>query len=80
MLLGTPVLTSNISSLPEVAGDAGLLVDPYSTKAISRAIDALDKDSDLCRELSLRGRRQVKKFSRTAYDDRLRALYGALLG
>ena len=79
MLLGTPVVTSNVSSLPEVAGDAALLVDPYSTEAISRAIVALDQDDDLCRDHSQRGQVQAQKFSADAYDGRLSALYSELL-
>jgi glycosyltransferase involved in cell wall biosynthesis len=79
MLLGTPVITSNVSSLPEIAGDAAMLVDPYSTQAISDAIVALDHDTDLCRDLADRGRKQANKFSPAVYDDRLRALYDALL-
>jgi len=79
MLLGTPVVTSNVSSLPEVAGDAAMLVDPYSTDVISRAIRTLDCDTDLCRDLSQRGREQAKKFSTAAYDTRLGALYNSLL-
>ncbi len=80
MLLGTPVLTSNVSSLPEIAGDAALLVDPHSTRAISDAILALDHDVDLRRELAHRGRKQAERFSPSAYDDRIRALYKAVLG
>lgn len=78
MLLGTPVLTSNASSLPEVAGDAAVLVDPYSVTDIALAIQALEADSDLRSALSRRGRDQAKKFSTEAYDARLRQLYNAL--
>jgi len=80
MLLGTPVLTSNVSSLPEVAGDAALLVDPYSIEAMARAIRALDHDTDLCGNLVQRGRKQAEKFTPAAYDVRIRALYDSLLG
>lgn len=75
MALGTPVLTANVSSLPEVAGDAALLVDPYSIDALSRGIAALDAASALRSELSQRGREQAKKFSTTKYDERLKQLY-----
>ena len=47
MLLGTPVLTSTSSSLPEVAGDAALLVDPFDVGGLTRAIRTLDSDADL---------------------------------
>lgn len=51
MALGTPVVTSTASSLPEVAGDAALLVDPYSIEDIARAIRTVEADSDLRRTL-----------------------------
>ena len=56
MLLGTPVLTSNVASLPEISGDAAILVDPLDTLAISRAIRDLDQDADLRAELVFAGR------------------------
>src|SRR5205823_9568951 len=40
MASGTPVVTSNVSSLPEVAGDAALLVDPYSPDGVAGGIEA----------------------------------------
>lgn len=80
MLLGTPVLTSNVSSLPEIAGDAALLINPYDIGAISDAIRALDADSDLCRELSEKGKVRSQEFSPAAYEARLTKLYDKLLG
>ena len=70
MACGCPVITSNVSSLPEVAGDAAILVDPHDPKAIARAIIAVLKDDELKRELSKRGVEQAKKFSweKTAQD------------
>jgi glycosyltransferase involved in cell wall biosynthesis len=78
MVLGTPVLTSNVSSLPEVAGDAALMVDPYDVHAMTRHILALAEDDDLCAELSARGHLQAAKFSPEAYQERLRTLYAKL--
>ncbi len=75
MVLGTPVITSTAASLPEIAGDAALLVDPYSCASIRQALISIDADADLRRELAKRGPQQAKKFSATAYDDRLRTLY-----
>jgi glycosyltransferase involved in cell wall biosynthesis len=75
MALGTPVVTSDGSSLTEVAGDAALLVDPYSVDSIAWAIRAIEADADLRGELVERGRLQAKKFSPGAYDERLRQLY-----
>jgi len=75
MVLGTPVVTSNVSSLPEVAGDAALLVDPYSTDDIARAIRIVEADADLREALADRGRKQARKFLPDAYDGRLKQLY-----
>jgi glycosyltransferase involved in cell wall biosynthesis len=78
MALGTPVVTSNGSSLTEVAGDAALLVEPYSVDSIAWAIRAIEADADLRSELRVRGRQQAKKFSPSAYDERLKQLYERL--
>lgn len=71
MMLGTPVITSNTSSLPEVAGGAALLVDPYDTRAIMRAILALDKDDKAVADLARAGIEQARKFSPESYAERL---------
>jgi glycosyltransferase involved in cell wall biosynthesis len=63
MACGTPVLTSNVSALPEVAGQAALLVDPCSVEAIAEGITRLATDGKLRQELSAAGRRQAKRFS-----------------
>ena len=75
MSLGAPVLTSDQGSLPEVAGDAALQVDPYDVQAISRGIRMLDKDPDWRADATQRGRVQAAKFSQSAYQERLRDLY-----
>ncbi len=80
MVLGAPVMTSTTSSLPEVAGDAALLVDPYDVAAMARAIRTLDSDADLRAELSRRGRLQAEKFSPEAYRARVETLYANLTG
>ncbi len=80
MQLGTPVLTSNGSSLPEVAGDAAVLVDPYDVGAIADGIRRLDRDDALCASLSEAGPVQAERFSRAAYLDRLEAMYARVLG
>jgi glycosyltransferase involved in cell wall biosynthesis len=69
------VLTSTEGSLPEVAGDAALLVDPYDSSSIRRGIVALDQDEDLRTELMQRGARQAARFSPEAYKARLAELY-----
>ncbi len=59
----TPVITSNITSMPEVAGDAALLVDPYSVDAISKAMIYLYKDEDMRQTLIEKGRKRKLDFS-----------------
>lgn len=80
MLAGTPVLTSKTSSLPEVAGDAALLVEPSDVDDIAAGIRALDNDDDLCADLVARGHAQAAKFSPARYRERMAELYGRLLG
>lgn len=63
MNLGVPVITSNISSLPEAAGDAALLVNPHNTEDISRAMEQIYSDSKLRTYLVEKGYVQAKKFS-----------------
>jgi glycosyltransferase involved in cell wall biosynthesis len=59
----TPVLCSNTSSLPELAGDAAILVDPLDVAAIAQGIGRLVEDEDLRRRLVERSRQQAEKFS-----------------
>jgi glycosyltransferase involved in cell wall biosynthesis len=75
MELGTPVITSNVTCLPEVAGDAALLIDPQSVDAIAQAIRTVDNDGDLRGELVQRGRIQARKYSVAEYEMRLGQLY-----
>lgn len=63
MACGTPVLTSNITSLPEVVGDAALTVDPYDVEAIADGIKRLVEDGGLRAELSRRGIASAKMFT-----------------
>jgi glycosyltransferase involved in cell wall biosynthesis len=78
MRLGTPVVTSRTSSLPEIAGEAALYVNPYETDDISRAIKTITADAGLREELSLRGRAQAELFSVARYRERVAALYQRL--
>jgi glycosyltransferase involved in cell wall biosynthesis len=58
-----PVITSNTSSLPEVAGEAAILVDPLSSDAIAHAMLTIAEDSALCSSLIEKGAVQVMKFT-----------------
>jgi glycosyltransferase involved in cell wall biosynthesis len=62
MACGTPVITSNLSSMPEVAGDATLLVDPYNVAAIADAMQALIAQPSLQAELSAKGLARSAQF------------------
>ena len=63
MRCGTPVVTSNISSLPEIVGKAAVLVDPYDEKSIAAGLQSVVEDQDLRRELSHKGLAQAELFS-----------------
>ncbi|MGE0259965.1 MAG: glycosyltransferase family 4 protein, partial [Alphaproteobacteria bacterium] len=78
MQLGTPVVTSRTSSLPEIAGDAALYVNPYETYQIADAIKTISADDGMRAELSQRGRAQAERFSMARYRERVAALYERL--
>jgi glycosyltransferase involved in cell wall biosynthesis len=59
MACGCPVVATTVGSLPEVVGDAGLLVPPQDPQALAGAIRSLLDDDDLCRELGEQGRRRA---------------------
>jgi glycosyltransferase involved in cell wall biosynthesis len=63
MAFGVPVVVSNTSSLPEVAGSAGLLVDPRDPQSIANGIEMVLSDDYLRKSLSERGRAQAQLFS-----------------
>jgi len=63
MSVGVPVVTSNISSMPEIVGDAAVLADPYSVDSIKEGIEKVLTDSELKSELSNAGYDQSKLFS-----------------
>ena len=65
MACGCPVIASNVSSLPEVVGEAGLLVDPFNVEALARAIRTVLDDDELKREMSRKSIAQAQKFSWT---------------
>jgi len=60
---GIPVVTSNISSMPEVAEDAAILVDPYSPESIAGAMDKLASDPSIGKKLIKKGYERLKYFS-----------------
>lgn len=76
MASGTPVVTSNVSSLPEVTGDAAELVDPYDPEAIADGIYRVLTDVELRRDLRRRGLARAHQFSWGASVRRVREIYG----
>ena len=63
MACGTPVIASNVSSLPEIVGNAGLLIDPYSVDQIEQAIRTLVTDKKIRERYSKLGLIQSGRFS-----------------
>jgi glycosyltransferase involved in cell wall biosynthesis len=75
MASGTPVVTSNVSSLPEVAGDAARLVDPYDPEAIADGIHTVLTDEAARRSLRLKGLERARQFSWETSVRRVRDIY-----
>jgi glycosyltransferase involved in cell wall biosynthesis len=63
MACGTPVIASNLSSLPEVAGDAASLIDPYNVGELAAAMKAIVEDGELRSRLSILGLERSRQFS-----------------
>jgi glycosyltransferase involved in cell wall biosynthesis len=80
MAAGAPVVTSRVSSLPEIAGDAAILVDPLKAEELAHAMRRLLDDEGLRQELVRKGRARVKMFSLESHGDHLAALYRRVLG
>lgn len=63
MACGTPVITSNTSSLPEIVGDAGILVDPHDVKGFANAMNRVLTDDGLKEEMARKGLQRAKLFT-----------------
>ncbi len=68
---GTPVLCSNVSSLPEVAGDAALMCDPYDVDAMADAMVEIASDTVMRELLVERGKERLARFSWSDAADQL---------
>jgi glycosyltransferase involved in cell wall biosynthesis len=75
MASGTPVIASNVSSLPEVVGDAALMIDPYEPQAIAEAMERVLTDSALRADLRTRGLARAREFSWERSIKRVREIY-----
>ncbi|MCR4818355.1 MAG: glycosyltransferase family 4 protein [Fretibacterium sp.] len=73
---GTPVVCSNVTSLPEVAGDAAVLVDPMDTKGTAAAIERCLNDEPFRQDLIAKGHENVKRFS---WDNAAKRLHDIIL-
>jgi glycosyltransferase involved in cell wall biosynthesis len=80
MACGTPVLASGTSSIPEVVGDAGLLVDPLQPVEIAVGLERLAADGGLAEELSSRGRERAALFTWEKAAGRILELYETVRG
>lgn len=80
MACGTPVITSNLSSLPEVMGEAGILIDPLKVEEIVLAMEKLSTDKELREELQKKGLERAKLFSWERAAKETLELYKEMLG
>jgi glycosyltransferase involved in cell wall biosynthesis len=80
MASGTPVVTSNLSSLPEVVGDAAILVDPYDADSIKDGITRVLRDRLLREQLRQRGLARARDFSWERSVARTREIYQEAAG
>src|ERR1700731_889500 len=80
MAHGTPVVTSNTSSLPEVAGNAALLVNPENVFEIMRALHRVLMDQPLREKFKQRGYEQAKKFSWDSFGSQILGVYEEVAG
>jgi len=80
MAAGTPIVTSNCSSLPEVAGDAALLVAPGDTDALAGALHDLTGNVELRRNLAQRGISRARSFTWEQAVEQTWQVYQELLG
>jgi glycosyltransferase involved in cell wall biosynthesis len=79
MSFGTPVVTSNVSSLPEVVGDAALLVDPYDSSSIADGMRRVLTDENLRAFLRERGMARAREYSWEQSVRRIRDVYGEVM-
>jgi glycosyltransferase involved in cell wall biosynthesis len=75
MAVGTAVIASNVTSIPEVVADAGILVDPLDEAAIARALIRLGTDAGLRAELGWRGRERARQYTPRACGTAARAAF-----
>lgn len=78
MACGVPVITSNTSSLPEVVGDAGLMVEPMDVESLAHHMKRLEEDEELCEKLIQKGIERAGNFTWENSVKKLMELYRAM--
>jgi glycosyltransferase involved in cell wall biosynthesis len=78
MACGTPVVAANAASLPEVVGDAGLLVDPHDVEGFAQNLHRVLSDSDLRDHLGQRSIERARRFSIAEQANRTLSVYATL--
>ena len=78
-MVGRPVITSHISSMPEVAGEGACLVDPYDIASIREGVLRVIRDADYREELVKLGRENVKRFEARAVAEQYAELYATII-
>ncbi|HEY0434508.1 MAG TPA: glycosyltransferase family 1 protein [Chitinophagaceae bacterium] len=78
LLAGLPVITSKLSSMPEVGGDAACYVDPRSAEEIAQAMIRIATDRDFATSLETKGREQAKRFAPAICAQRVMSVYQQL--
>ena len=76
MEVQVPIITSNVTSLPEIAGDAAILVNPLDIQEIKNAMMSIYNNESLCKELIKKGLVQKQKFS---WDKSANLLWNSIL-
>jgi glycosyltransferase involved in cell wall biosynthesis len=76
---GKPVITSNLSSMPEVGGDACIFIDPTNVEQISAAINFIYYNLDLAKEIKEKAMQQVQKFNPEKMTANMMSVYKSVL-
>lgn len=79
MSCGTPVITSNISSIPEVVGDGGILIDPFNMKNLMYSLEALLNDKTIRDEITSKALKRASNFSWEKTSEKTVQIYNKIL-
>lgn len=79
MATGTPVITSREASLPDIAGEAAILIDAHDVSSITHGLETLDRDDALAARLRREGAVRAEFFSMARYQERLAQMYHRLM-